>query len=556
MPRGVGGLEHAMLDTVIHYGLDVWAFALIGTAATVGLHLWLKRRDRGGLSPAVGVSTLTVVAVAVLGAKLAGQHEHDRLRDQMLGFGPTYAGELSLMGHAAINESTPAGDPAYLNMIAAEKRWLAANPAVADIYTFRKERDGDIHLIVDSETDYDHDGQYDAEREMRTPIGEKYDTPLAGWYAALDGLPSFDDQPQTDRWGTWVSAYVPLRDADGRVEAAVGVDYDAGKWLAAIEWSRMAALGLAGVLLTIVLAAAALVTMSRAELAKRERLQRQLVDASRQAGMAEVATGVLHNVGNVLNNVTVSAEMISERVRNSRVAGVARAVDLMRDHDADLAAFLTADPKGRMLPDYLGKLSDVLASEQADMIDELGNLHRSLAHVKQIVASQQSLAKKINVIETFDAAEVIDEAVRLGTPARELGCVSVEIDAAETQLTSDRHQILQVLTNLIANAVKATANSTLRSVVVSANTVVTDGQPSMRFCVTDGGCGMTAEVMARLFTHGFTTRTDGHGFGLHHSALTAQNLGGTLVAHSDGPGRGATFTLTVPTEAAAMPLAA
>lgn len=546
-----------MLETIISHGLDVWCFAVAGVASAAGLHLWLKRRERGGLSPAVGVGTLTIIFVAAFMANLAGQHERDRLRDQLLGFAPTYAAELKLMGHAVVNESTPADDPVYLKMIAAEKRWLTANPTVADIYTFRRGADGVIRFVVDSETDYDHNGRYEGDRESRTVIGEKYEDPLPGWYAALGGVPSFDEQPQTDRWGTWISAYVPIRDAAGRVEAAVGVDYDAAKWMAAIEWHRAAALGLSGVVLTIVLASAALITTGRTELAKRERLQRQLVDASRQAGMAEVAAGVLHNVGNVMNNVTVSAEVISDRVRNSKVAGVARAVELMRDHDADLAAFLTADPKGRMLPDYLGQLGVVLTAEQSDLIDELNELNRSLAHVKQIVASQQSLAKTVHVIETFDAAEVIQDAVRFGVPSREIGCVAVDVGAtAGRSLTSDRHQILQVLTNLIANAVKAVAQSPVRSVSVTADTIVVDGMPSMRFSVTDSGCGMDAATIEKLFTHGFTTRSDGHGFGLHHSALAAQNLGGTLVAHSDGPGRGAVFTLTVPSESNLRSLAA
>jgi two-component system NtrC family sensor kinase len=63
--------------------------------------------------------------------------------------------------------------------------------------------------------------------------------------------------------------------------------------------------------------------------------------------------------------------------------------------------------------------------------------------------------------------------------------------------------------------------------------------------------GIAPENLTRIFSHGFTTRTDGHGFGLHSAALAAQQMGGRLTAQSDGPGRGATFTLELPVAAPA-----
>jgi signal transduction histidine kinase len=68
--------------------------------------------------------------------------------------------------------------------------------------------------------------------------------------------------------------------------------------------------------------------------------------------------------------------------------------------------------------------------------------------------------------------------------------------------------------------------------------------------VSDNGVGIAPETLVRVFEHGFTTKKDGHGFGLHGAALTAQELGGTLSAASEGPGRGATFTLDLPLGAA------
>ena len=91
--------------------------------------------------------------------------------------------------------------------------------------------------------------------------------------------------------------------------------------------------------------------------ARLSEMHRSLVDASRQAGMAEVATGVLHNVGNTLNSVNVSANLVAERLRGLRVSSLEKAVQLLREHAADLGTFLTADPRGRQLPAYLEALT-------------------------------------------------------------------------------------------------------------------------------------------------------------------------------------------------------
>ncbi|HEX5747505.1 MAG TPA: ATP-binding protein [Archangium sp.] len=72
----------------------------------------------------------------------------------------------------------------------------------------------------------------------------------------------------------------------------------------------------------------------------------------------------------------------------------------------------------------------------------------------------------------------------------------------------------------------------------------------VRIQVHDNGMGIAPEMLTRIFQYGFTTREEGHGFGLHSSALAAQELGGSLTVHSEGPGHGATFTLELPYVAA------
>jgi signal transduction histidine kinase len=80
---------------------------------------------------------------------------------------------------------------------------------------------------------------------------------------------------------------------------------------------------------------------------------------------------------------------------------------------------------------------------------------------------------------------------------------------------------------------------------------VASGEGRVRVSVIDNGVGIPAENLTRIFNQGFTTRKDGHGFGLHSGALAARELGGSLHVHSDGAGQGASFTLELPLAGAA-----
>lgn len=274
-------------------------------------------------------------------------------------------------------------------------------------------------------------------------------------------------------------------------------------------------------------------------------VHKQLVQISRQAGMAEVATSVLHNVGNVLNSVSVSAEVASGKVRQLRVGSLKSVAELLRQHAEDLPEFLTRDPQGRELPGYLLKLAERLAEPQQGILLELDALRKNIEHIKEIVAMQQTYARGGGVLEPVALAELIEDAVRIN--AAGFGRHEVQLTreiSAVPPLVTDRHKLLQILVNLLNNAKYALdrAAGDKRLVV----RVTADGAGAVRIEVIDNGVGIAAENLTRIFQHGFTTKKDGHGFGLHSGALTAKELGGRLTAHSDGVGRGAVFTLELP----------
>jgi len=281
-----------------------------------------------------------------------------------------------------------------------------------------------------------------------------------------------------------------------------------------------------------------------------ETVHKELLQVSRQAGMAEVATGVLHNVGNVLNSVNVSAMLVAERVGKSRVAHLKGVSTLLRENSADLGGFFTSHPRGKMLPGFIHSLSDRLTAEQAELLDEIEALAKNIGHIKDIVAVQQSYAKVSGIIESLSPAGLVEDALQMNATALERHGIAVVREFEPVpRVRVDKHKVLQILINVIRNAKYATDEMGIQDKRVRVQ-VGMNGNSRVKIAIADNGIGIPPENLARIFAHGFTTKKDGHGFGLHSSALAAAELGGALTAHSDGPGQGATFSLELPIDPA------
>ena len=685
-----------MLNSVLTYYLDLVAFVLGAMLVVVVIDRWLRRTtDGSGFTIRQWMAVLVVLVAGVSLAKYSGGRERERLKSMTSGLAPTYAAELDRLGLASVDQSGSNVGRTYLRLIEAQKRWLEVNPSVADIYVMRQGDEGTIYFTVDSETDYDRNGQYDGDREQRTDLGEVFNTNdavLASIHNAFSGKPVFNDVPTTDRWGTWVSSYQPVFGTDGSVYAVVGVDLDAQHWVESILMSRVTATLLSSILLVVVVATGLSTTRMRAEIERRrkveaslkasesrlrtivdnepecvvvvdregllreinpaglqmaeavdaseligrpfaalvhpshrerltshhrnavegtaaitefefvglrghrqrlwlethsvplrdeqgnvfsvlsvardvtarknaqderERLQRQLVETSRYAGMAEVASNVLHNVGNVLNSINISAGVVVNQLRNSKVTGLTRVAKLLDEHRADLPEFLHTSPQGKLLPDYLLKLSGVLESEHEEVLKELKTLLHGVEHVKEVVRMQQGHATCKVVVEPCVPADLFEQAVQLNLAAMTDTDLTIKrnfdsVDAVEL----DRHKVLQVLVNLISNAMKAVrhARPTGGEIVLRLSRDGESGQ--VQFDVIDNGMGISEPALAKLFQHGFTTFAGGHGFGLHSAANSAREMGGAVSACSDGEGQGARFCLSVPAPYASQGVAA
>jgi signal transduction histidine kinase len=277
-----------------------------------------------------------------------------------------------------------------------------------------------------------------------------------------------------------------------------------------------------------------------------KKAQDELARASRLAGMAEAATSVLHDVGKVLNSLNISVSRVSDELKKSRIANVAHVAALMRDHAGDIGEFMAHDSRGQKLPEYLNQLAEYLAHEQAALLREMADIRRNVDLIKDIVAIQQDYSRLSAEPESVRVTDLMEDALRMNAvaPMRYQVKVITECDPDLPEVTVPRHKVLQILVNLIRNAKCACdeSNQTGKGLTLR----VSNRDNRVRIAVIDNGVGIPAENLTRIFDRGFTTRKGGHGLGLHNNRLAAQEMGGTLLAHSDGPGRGATFTLELP----------
>jgi signal transduction histidine kinase len=279
---------------------------------------------------------------------------------------------------------------------------------------------------------------------------------------------------------------------------------------------------------------------------ERQRLNEQLVDASRAAGIAEVATGVLHNVGNALNSVNVSASVIEKQMRVSAFEKLERITTLIEEHSQDFGAFVSSDSRGKKIPDYISKVTNALKRERSKVTDEFKDLLSNVEHIKALVAVQQDVAHSTGLVQTINSEKVVDDAIvaNKGTLANHNVKIQKHISGYLRDFESDRRKVLQILINLISNAKDAVVESGKADRRIQVSVSMTN--ESIQFEVADNGKGIATEDLNKIFQHGFTTKKTGHGFGLHSSANFATELGGSLMAFSAGLGHGAHFRLTLP----------
>jgi signal transduction histidine kinase len=285
-------------------------------------------------------------------------------------------------------------------------------------------------------------------------------------------------------------------------------------------------------------------------LAQQSAMQAKLIAASRRTGMADVATRVLHGIGNALNSVGVSVDTLDTALRGSRLAGLAKVSRLIGEHRDDLPGFFATASQARLLPDYLAAATTRLEDERTQLADELAALRRHVEHIKQAVDTQQLHVGAPSISEPTSLAAVVDEAIASSLVRHLDAGVEVERDYAEVpELDIDRHKLLQVVSSLVDHAWQAISGAPGGDKRIWLRLRLQGGD-RVAIEIEDNGPGLARDDLTRIF-HPDAAPRPRHGFDLHDSACAAAEMKGTLRATSDGPGRGACFTLSLPLPAPA-----
>jgi signal transduction histidine kinase len=557
----------ASVTAALRANLDYACFAAVSILVCAGLYIATQRRAAGIRVPSFVYVMMTVITLT--GWFLvhhAGNHER-RIRAALIeGMAPTYAIELSRMGHARISMNTPPDDPVYLALIQAEIDWLNVNSAVHDIYTFRRDAAGKIIFIVDSETDYNRNGRIDEEREERTDIGEEYEVQDEGMEAALSGKFDFDSTPAADRWGTWVSAMAPIYDESGQVEAVLGVDYDATEWVRGIQVARWLMIGLLFVIQLVLVATATTIALLQKGLADRDRTQKalaqqqavlehlveertqSLLDVERQLFQQEKLASVGQLAAGVAHEINTPIQYIGDNLR-----ALAENFDGLFNIERQYRELVELIKTGAPSAEPLDRLTE--AVERADVAYLIEDTPKAIA---QSLEGVERVAHIVRAMKDFSHADrgewsAVDINRNLEstlTIARnEYKYVAdLETEFGDVPLIPCcASELNQVFLNLVVNAAHAIGDTKKHGKITIRSKLVGD---SVEISIADTGAGIPEAIRKRIFDPFFTTKGPGKGTGqglsIAHSIVVGKH-GGTLTFES-AVGVGTTFIVRLPVQ--------
>lgn len=273
-------------------------------------------------------------------------------------------------------------------------------------------------------------------------------------------------------------------------------------------------------------------------------LQGELYSAARKLGMSQVANSTLHNVGNALNSLTIVVNLLQEKEETSELRNLPKIASLIKEHKADLPRFIAEDPKGKLLPDYITGLSKWWENDRDELRKHLKQFFSIIQHIQKIISKQQNVDKYGELKEKIAINTLLDDMLKLlENDIKHYSIIVEKIYQYLPDIEIDKSDLVQILENLFLNAIDSLSVKKGERQL----TVCTRFEGSMIILeIKDTGIGIAPDHLEKIFDYGFTLKETGHGYGLHNSSKLASELGGKLIAKSEGLGKGASFLLSLP----------
>ncbi len=268
---------------------------------------------------------------------------------------------------------------------------------------------------------------------------------------------------------------------------------------------------------------------------RKETEHRYRTSEARYRQLAEISSSTLHNIGNVLNSLTVSSQLMDELLSKIDPSRLGKAAKLLEE-----SKLLKEDSKARLIPEYLRRVRDSINDGAITIRKSVKTSLVRLKIAEQAIGVQQNTMRGKKE-ETYCVVDLLNEAFTLHRSTIYRKQIECLISGDENlQINFDRPALLHIFINLIKNAMDALYEAPEKKINV---TLEVRDQVIIR--ISDTGLGMTENVLKNLFAHGFTTKTRGNGFGLHFCRQVLKQAGGSITAESSGPGKGSSFTITI-----------
>jgi DNA-binding LacI/PurR family transcriptional regulator/signal transduction histidine kinase len=277
-------------------------------------------------------------------------------------------------------------------------------------------------------------------------------------------------------------------------------------------------------------------------LSKLDSSYKKLVEHAQREGMADIAADILHNIGNILNSISVSAHMMENSVKSAPFDDLLRANRLLEANMERLEDFIRNDRKGKILMRFYLKLGESMEKLREQLIYNANRLSTKLNSINEIIAAQQNYAGVASQPEELSIAAILEDALKVHAASLDKYRITVERDyRANPRLVVQRAKLFYIFVNLINNARDSMTETPLNERRLSIS-IYEDGSES---CVriSDTGRGIAEGAIDKVFDYGYSVKDERRGFGLHSSSSYMAEMGGVILAESAGIGKGQAFTV-------------